>query len=100
MSEAQNGTGIDLVRWTFQIEEGRREAIRAYLTEIGAEFSVDGEGQFVVTFDEPDAEVDLDEIVDELWETHGSPFEVTHEEFQRTTMYIYHHDETDETKAA
>ncbi len=91
MSEEQGDAVIDVVRWTFSINPARRPEVESYLTDLGGEVYVRGEAQFVVIWDEPVA--DLDAVVDELWGIHGEPFEITHEEFHRIEMCVYHHED-------
>lgn len=90
MSPSEDAAPVDLIRWTFTADSGRREAIEAALADLGADVSSRDGGQFVVLWDEPEA--DLDEVVDRLWALNGSPFEVTHESFRRLELLAYQAD--------
>jgi len=99
MSHEQETPAVDLIRWTFTVDPAHRDAIEGHLNDLGLDVHVRGEGQFVVTWDEPGG--DLDEVIEELWEIHGTPFEVTHEEFRRLDLCVYHYEdgEAEEDKA-
>ena len=88
MSESHAGTTIDLIRWTFTPNADRRAEIEAHLNDHGLEVHVQGDGRFTVLWDEPEGEID--EVVEELWEINGAPFEVTHEEYRHLSHYVYH----------
>ena len=42
----------------------------------------------------------LEEVVEALWAIHGEPFEVTHEEFRRTSLNILEHSEDESSRDA
>jgi len=88
---------IDLVRWTFTVESDKSQAVEAFLADQGAEVFVRPEGQFVVLWDEPEAE--LDEVVEELWEVAGVAIEITHETFKRNELVVYQQDAESEGEA-
>lgn len=85
--EANRSTSLDMIRWTFSIDPERRQEVSEYLTDLGLEIQVVGD-QFIVTWEDPDGE-DVSGIIEELWEVHGAPFEVTHEEFHRLSLSVY-----------
>src|SRR5262249_50873680 len=88
MTDATDDTpSIDLIRWTFTSDPARRRELEDYLNDLGLDVLVRGEAQFVVTWEEPEG--DADEVVEELWEINGQPFEVTHEEFGRLGLFTY-----------
>jgi hypothetical protein len=88
MSESQAGSTIDLVRWTFTPESSKRTEIETHLNELGLEVHVHADGRFTVLWDEPEG--DIDEVVEELWEVNGGPFEITHEEYRHLSHNVYH----------
>lgn len=94
MSDGQNEGAIDLIRWTFHVRPDRRAAIEAHLNDLGLDVHARGEGPLVATWDEPEG--DLEELIEELWGLNGEPFEVTHEEFRRLNLLVFHHDEEDD----
>jgi hypothetical protein len=98
MSENQPAVAIDMIRWTFTVNAEKRHEVETYLTDLGAEVLVRPEGQIVALWDE--TEHDLDVVVEELWEVHGSPIDVTHEEFHRAELLVYHTDESEDAQAA
>jgi hypothetical protein len=89
--------GIDLIRWTFTVNSDNQADIEDYLIDMGMDVSVDDEGHFCVTWEEPD--VDTDPIIAHIWEINGTPFDITHESFHRLNLLIYHHDEEAEAAA-
>jgi hypothetical protein len=93
--ESAVGT-IDLIRWTFAADPGRKGDIAAHLVDLGAEVHAGNDGHFTVLWDEPHD--DLDEIVEELWLLNGTAFEVTHEAFHRVELSSYH--QADESEQA
>lgn len=98
MSAMNDGT-IDVVRWTFALEPERQGPVRELLADHGAEVHAVGEW-VVALWDEADP-AELDGIVEELWDLHGAPFEVTHESLKRLDRFVYHHeDEGDSAGAA
>ncbi len=88
MSESQAGSTIDLIRWTFTPEPAKRTEIEAHLNDHGLEVHVQADGRFTVLWDEPEGEID--EVVEELWEVNGAPFEITHEEYRHLSHNVYH----------
>ena len=98
MSDQENPTSVDMIRWTFSVETEKREEIETHLVDLGLDVVVLGESQFHVIFDEPDH--DTDELAAELWDLNGEPFEITQEEFHRLSHILIHADETDEAQAA
>lgn len=94
MSEQGNDRPVDMVRWTFTIDPARRADVESYLLDLGLDVHVRGDARFVVTWDEPEG--DVDGVVDELWSVHGAPFEVTHEEFRRLEHFVFHHDDAED----
>jgi hypothetical protein len=76
---------LDLVRWSFSVNPDRRREIETHLDDLGADVLVRGDCQFVVTWEEPDG--DLEDVVEALWDLNGGPFEVTLEEFHRVGLY-------------
>jgi hypothetical protein len=80
---------IDLIRWTFTIDPEHRLAIESHLVDLGADVWIVEESKFQVSWEEPEA--NLDEVVEALWQIHGSAFDVTQEEFQRTSLHILQH---------
>ena len=95
MSETGNSPSVDMIRWTFTVDPARAD-VEAYLVDLGLDVVVLGEGQFHVTWEEHDH--DMDEVAAELWEIHGSAFEITQEEFHRVSLMMIHHE--DEAQAA
>jgi hypothetical protein len=98
MSEPGQPDAIDMIRWTFTIDAEKRPEVETYLADLGAEVLFHPEGQVVALWDE--TEHDLDVVIEELWEILGATIDVTHEEFHRTELLIYHHDQTDDAQAA
>jgi hypothetical protein len=93
MSETHNGSTIDLIRWTFTPDETRRTEIETHLVDLGFDVHVKADGHFTVLWEEPEG--DIDEVVEELWEINGAPFEVTHEEYRHLNHLVYHVDSED-----
>ena len=98
MSQAQGNQPIDLIRWTFTADPARRAEIEGFLKDLGVEVLSQKDGQFLVLWDEPDA--DLDEVIERLWAIHGSAFEVTHESFHRLDLLVYQADDEASAEAA
>jgi len=93
MSNEVDTNSIDLIRWTFSVNPGQREAIETYLADLGLDVVVQEDIRFVVSWEEPDREVD--EVIEAIWELNGEPFEVTQEEFHRLALHtLQHEDET------
>jgi hypothetical protein len=87
----------DLVRWTFASDPDHRAEIKQHLHDLGLDVVVHDEARFCVTWDEPEA--DRDSVIEALWAINGAPFEVTQEEFHRTSLLILHQDEEDKQAA-
>lgn len=83
-------TPADLVRWTFAVDPDRRNEIEAHLHDHGADVLVRGEDQLVVSWEEPEG--DMEEVVEALWGLNGGPFEVTVEEFHRVSLHTLESD--------
>src|SRR4051794_38056551 len=81
---------VDLVRWTFTADPDRRTGIEAHLDDLGADVLVRGGDQFVVTWEEPEG--DMEAVVEALWEINGGPFEATLEEFHRVGLHTLESD--------
>jgi hypothetical protein len=96
----ENATPIELIRWTFTVNPENRVEIETHLLDLGLEVQARGDDLLVVTWDEPEGGVE--ELIEELWAINGEPFEITHEEFHRTNMLVYHPEEVsgDESAAA
>jgi hypothetical protein len=93
MGDEQPSSSIDMIRWTFTVDPDRRAAVESHLADLGLDVQVRGEGRFIVIWDEPEG--DIDGVVEDLWEINGAPFEVTHEEFHRTSLFVFHHDDSE-----
>lgn len=89
---------VDLVRWTFTTNPDRRTEIESHLDDLGADVLVRGDSQFVVTWEEPEG--DVEEVVEALWALNGGPFEVTLEEFHRVGLYALESDDVPAQEAA
>src|SRR5690349_16173489 len=98
MSQEPNTPSLDLIRWTFTSDPARRAAIEEHLADLGLDVLVRDDCKFLATWDEPDR--DPDEVVTEIWELNGAPFEVTQEEFYRLSLNILHHVEEDGAQEA
>lgn len=98
MSEDRQGNSCDLIRWTFTIDPSRKADVEAYLADLGLEATIAADGHSVVLWDEPESQAD--EIIEGLWEAHGSTFEVTHEEFARLNLLAYQAEDAVEDQAA
>ncbi len=100
MSDGTEKPRIDMIRWTFTVNPSRRNEVETYLSDQGLDVTVRGDDQFTVLWDEPDQE--SEQIIEEVWEINGGAFEVTHEEFQRLDLSIFHAEEEpgDTEKAA
>ncbi len=89
---------VDLVRWTFAVDPDRRTEIVAYLHDHGADVLVRGEDQLVVSWEEPEG--NLEEMIEALWGLNGGPFEVTVEEFHRIGLHTLESDDGAAQEAA
>ncbi|MDB5349127.1 MAG: hypothetical protein JWN86_374 [Planctomycetota bacterium] len=100
MSETPNpSASVDMVRWTFTVNPEHRAAIEGHLVDLGLDVVVLGEGQFHVTWEENDQ--DLDEVAADLWDINGATFDITQEEFHRVSLMMVHpEDETGAAQAA
>ncbi len=83
--DSSSNPTVDVVRWTFTADPAHRGEIESHLDDLGADVVARGEGQFVVSWEEPEG--DLDEVLEALWALNGSPFEVTQEEFHRVAIH-------------
>jgi hypothetical protein len=84
-----NVPSLDLIRWTFTCDAEHVAAIKDYLCDLGLDVLVYDECKFLVSWDEPEG--DFEEIISEIWELNGTPFEVTLEEFHRLGLHTLHH---------
>jgi hypothetical protein len=98
MSHEAIDASTDLIRWSFSIDPTHRQAIETHLHDLGADVWVREDCHFQVIWEEPEEE--LDHVVEALWELHGQPFEVTQEEFHRTSLHVLQHDEEDVARDA
>lgn len=89
---------VDLVRWTFAVAPDRRTDIEAHLHDHGADVLVRGEDQLVVSWEEPEG--DMEEVIEALWGLNGRPFEVTVEEFHRLGLHTLESDDVAAQEAA
>ena len=94
MGDGQSAT-IDLIRWNFTVDPARRAEIEEHLTDLGLDVLVRDGVHFVVSWDEPEG--NIDEVVEAVWALNGEPFEVTQEEFHRQQIVHLHHDDEGET---
>jgi hypothetical protein len=93
-----NSLSLDLIRWTFTSAPENCTAIEDYLTDQGLDVLLYDECKFLVTWDEPDRNVE--EIISEIWALNGAPFEVTQEEFHRLGLHTLYHIEEGSEEAA
>lgn len=98
MSENDGVCSIDLIRWTFRTGDEARSAIETHLLDLGLDVMITGDGQFHVSWDEPDR--DMDDLATEIWDLNGEPFEIVQEEFYRFSHLIISPAEGDESQAA
>lgn len=98
MSNGQDTSSIDLIRWTFAVNPARGPEIAAHLNDLGLDVLVQDDSKFVVTWEEP--ERDVDHVIEEIWELNGEPFEVTQEEFRRVALHTLHHAEDESVQEA
>jgi hypothetical protein len=87
----ENGAAIDMIRITFMPDPAHRAEIEKYLSDEGLDVHLWGDGHVTAFWEEPEGE--LDEVVESLWEINGVPFEVTHEEFRRLSLLVFHHED-------
>ena len=93
-----NAPSLDLIRLTFTSDPKHRAAIEEYLTDLSLDVVVVDDCKFVVTWDEPDREVE--EIIAEIWALNGVPFEVTQEDFHRLGLHTLYHNENEGSEEA
>src|SRR4051812_35429137 len=93
MGDGLNAGTIDLIRWTFPADPDRAAAIEEHLADLGLDVLVRDGAQFLVTWDEPEG--NIDEVIEAIWSINGEPFEVTQEEFHRQTLLHLHHEDGD-----
>ena len=98
MSESANTPSVDMIRWTFSVPAEHRESIETHLTDLGLDVVVVGEGQFHVTWDEP--EKDMSEVVTDLWDINGEAFEINQEEFHRLGHFLIEAEDAEESQVA
>jgi hypothetical protein len=79
---------VELIRWTFTVSQEHRVEIETHLLDLGLEVEARGDDILVVTWDEPEG--GIDELIEELWTLNAEPFEITHEEFHRVNLLVYH----------
>jgi hypothetical protein len=98
MSLEAHETSPDLIRWTFTVSPEHRQAIESHLEDLGADVWVRDDCKFQVSWEEP--EENLDEVVEALWTLHGEPFDLTQEEFQRTSLHLLQPSEDEPAREA
>jgi hypothetical protein len=100
MSQESNANrpSLDLIRWTFTSDPEHSTAIEEYLVDQGLDVLLYDECKFLVTWDEPEGDVDA--IINEIWAINGAPFEVTQEEFHRLGLHTLYHGEEGSEEAA
>ena len=91
MSDKQHESAIDLLRWTFSVNPEHSPAIEEYLCDQGLDVLVREESLFVVTWDEPEG--NLDAVIEAIWAFNEEPFEITQEEFHRQNILHVHHED-------
>lgn len=96
MSVEETTLTIEMIRWTFTIDPAQKAALEGYLTDLGLEVMVRGDDTMVATWDEPEGEIE--EVIEGMWAVAGAPFEVTHEEFHRANLLVYHDDSEGEAE--
>ena len=70
MSEDPNPPATDLIRWTFSANPDHRAEIESHLDDLGLDVLVRNESQFLVTWDEPEG--NLDEVIEAIWAINGA----------------------------
>jgi len=98
MNHDPNAPTLDLIRWTFTSDPAQSGAIEEHLTDLGLDVMVSDGCKFLVTWEEPDREVD--EVITAIWALNGVPFEVTQEEFHRLSLHTLHHVDEGTSEAA
>ncbi len=91
MSAEPESPAPDMIRWTFTPALEKRDEVVALLADLGLDVHARDDGLVVATWDEPEG--DPDAVVEQLWAVHGEPIEITHEEFRRTELLIYHQED-------
>ena len=94
MNSAENTLSVEMIRWTFTVGPEHRVEIESHLLDLGLEIQARGDDALVVTWDEPEG--GIEDLIGELWAINGEPFEITHEEFHRVNLLVYHPEETGE----
>jgi hypothetical protein len=89
MSQGPESPTIDLIRWTFTTSPDHRAEIEAHLVDLGLEVVVHDDALFVVNWEEPDRNVE--EVIEEIWDLNGEPFDVTQEDLHRVALHTWHH---------
>ena len=97
MGDGQNAATIDLIRWTFTIAPENRAAVEEHLADLGLDVLVHDGSHFVVTWDEPEG--NIDEVIEAIWAINGVPFEITQEEFHRQNLLHLHHEDDGDDRA-
>ncbi len=97
MGDGQNTGTIDLIRWTFTVNPHHRAEIEEHLVDLGLDVLVRDESQFLVSWDEPEG--NIDEVIEAIWAINGEPFEITQEEFHRQNLLQIHHEEEGDATA-
>ena len=90
MSDHEPTVSTDLIRWTFTVPEAAVAAVCTHLSDLGADVFLAEDQTFHVTWDEPT--IDLDPVVEAVWELAGAPFEIAQEEFHRLALHILQHE--------
>jgi hypothetical protein len=94
MGDGQNASTIDLIRWTFSVNPDHRAEIEEHLTDLGLDILVRDGSQFLVSWDEPEG--NIDEVIEAIWAINEEPFEITQEEFHRQSLLHINHEEDGE----
>ena len=99
MSDGSHSDTVDLIRWSFSVHPEHRDAIEEHLADLGLDVLVRDDTHFLVTWDEPEGDVDA--VVEAIWALNGEPFEVTQEEFHRQNLlHLHHEDDPSEAEQA
>jgi hypothetical protein len=98
MGDGQNASTIDLIRWTFTVNPAHKTELEEHLNDLGLEVLVREDAQFVVTWDEPEG--NIDEVIEAIWAINEEPFEITQEEFHRQNLLHIQHEENGEPHAS
>jgi hypothetical protein len=91
MGDGQNAATIDLIRWTFTVNPDHSAEIEEHLTDLGLDVLVRDDSQFLVSWDEPEG--NIDEVIEAIWAINEEPFEITQEEFHRQSLLHVQHAE-------